>query len=119
MAMYSDCLACVEAGTEPKRGARISVVYHPSYQRHGTPTISKTKGWGPLSAPDIAKAAYAQGLPQVVKEYKHPREVVLVACWWMGIAGRGKAHAAMKEWAKMAGWHAGPLIARIASRRPP
>ena len=103
--MYQTCLACKDAGTTPEQGSGVTVIYDPRYQRHGTPTMSNTPGWGELSAPGIARLTYDVGVSYMVSEYEHSREVVLVACWWAGLYGPRALRKAWGDWARTAGQH--------------
>ena len=98
---YRDCLACKDAGTTPKKGANVHVVYDPAIQIHGCPTIM---GHG-ISAQMMAVRVLKFGLKSEMENYDLTREELLVACWWAGLFGPRRLKQALGEWAEVAGAH--------------
>ena len=98
---YRDCLACKEAGTKPKRGLNVRLVFDPRITMPGSPTL---EGHG-LGAEFMAKRVYALGLRDQIDDYELTREQLLVCCWWAGTYGPRSLKKAFGTWAKTAGWH--------------
>ena len=98
---YRDCLACKEAGTKPKRGQGITIVYDPGIQIPGTPTVQGHR----ISAEQVAGGAYRQGITEEMGDYDLTREEVLAACWWAGLFGPRRLRKVFEAWAVQAGHH--------------
>ena len=98
---YRDCLACVNAGTKPKRGHRAVVVFDPTIQMPGCPTINGHR----LGADFIASQVWFSGIVEALRSYELSREELLVACWWAGSFGSRRMRKAFGEWATVAGHH--------------
>ena len=98
---YKDCLACKEAGTKPTPGKGVCIVYDPTIQMPGTPTIQGHR----LSAQQIASRVLKFGIEDEMDDYQLTREEALVACWWGGLHGPRRLRQALRAWAENAGWH--------------
>ena len=100
---YRNCIACKEAGTKPKRGKKVRIVYDPGITMPGPPTLEDTR----LGAEFMARRVAAFGVEEAMRDYPLTREQVIVCCWWVGAYGnrRTKLNKLLREWAEWAGWH--------------
>lgn len=97
---YRDCLACKEAGAEPKKGAGKRLVFDPRITLPGVPSLEKHR----LGAEFMARRVYALGIADQMDDYEVSREELLVACWWAGLYGPRSLRKAFGKWAEVAGW---------------
>lgn len=96
-----DCLACEAVGTRSRLGVGARIGYDPGVQMPGSPTI---EGRG-LSAEQMARLYYEEGLDGVVPDWALTHEELVMACWWAAHWGPRKLQKAWREWGYLAGWH--------------
>lgn len=97
----SGCLACKAAGTRPKGGTGVRIVFDPGIQMTGTPTIEGHR----LAAEHMAGRMFELGESAVIDDYDLTPEELLAACWWAAKWGPRKYKKAWKEWGDIAGHH--------------
>ncbi len=98
---YRDCLGCEKAGTKPKRGKGITVVFDPRMMMPGPPTIEGHR----LGAESMAAWVWKFGIASGMSDYELSREELLVACWWAGRFGPRKWRKRWEQWAMVLGQH--------------
>lgn len=98
---FADCTSCKEAGTTPLEGLRLRVVYDPTIQVPGSPTIEDRR----ISAEAVANRAWESGIEGACYNWDLGREEVIVACWWAGLFGPSRLRNLYRAWAEIAGAH--------------
>lgn len=98
---YRDCLGCEKAGTKPKRGKGIRLVFDPQITMPGPPTIEGHR----LSAEFMARRVRVCGITEEMDDYQLTREELLVVCWWAGEFGSRRLRKCWGGWAQIAHQH--------------
>ena len=91
-------------GSRPKPFTITPVVFDPTCQMPGSPTLMGHR----MGAENLARLAMARGVPYVHSHEMYPhltRDEVVMACWWAGLWGPKKLRQYFGEWANEAGNH--------------